>query len=311
MRLVTFAPDDTDGADRLGALITDDSVLDLTAAAVDDPRLRSMPALIASGDDGLKIARDLLDRAEFVRPLDSVQLRAPIPRPVKSVYCVGLNYRSHVEQNATALGLAPDIPDVPLFFTKPVTSVIGPDQPIRHDSRLTATLDYEIELAIVIGKGGTWIPREQAAEHIFGYTVVNDVSARELQWRTSQFLYGKGQDSYCPVGPAITTADAMPALDDVVLRLLVNDDVRQEEAAGNMIFAPETVVAELSRGITLEPGDIISLGTPGGCAYQMVPTQYLVPGDTVVMEVTGIGRMTNPVVEVAPARHRAASPSHP
>jgi 2-keto-4-pentenoate hydratase/2-oxohepta-3-ene-1,7-dioic acid hydratase in catechol pathway len=191
---------------------------------------------------------------------------------------VGLNFRSHVEQNAIALGQPIEIPDIPLFFSKPVTAVTGPDTPIKLDERLTSKLDWEVELTMVIGTGGTWIGEDEAKRHIFGYTIANDVSARDLQWRTSQFLYGKGQDTYCPLGPVIVTADEVPDLDDIEVELLVNGEVMQRESAGHMLFRPERVIAELSKGITLEPGDVITLGTPDGCGYQMVPPRFLKAG---------------------------------
>jgi 2-keto-4-pentenoate hydratase/2-oxohepta-3-ene-1,7-dioic acid hydratase in catechol pathway len=239
--------------------------------------------------------------------LRDVTLRAPIPRPRKNVYCVGLNFRSHVEQNAKALGQEPEIPNTPLFFSKPVTAVIGPGEPIRLDPRLTAKLDYEVELAMVIGRAGRWIPRAQAGDHIAGYTIVNDVSARDLQFRTSQFLYGKGQDSYAPLGPIVTTVDEMPDWGDAVSELLVNGEVRQQESLANMIFSPEDVVSELSKGITLEPGDIVSLGTPGGCGYQLTPPNFLADGDVVECRVTGIGSLVNPVRTVPGSELRNAT----
>ena len=213
------------------------------------------------------------------------------------MFCVGLNFRSHVEQNAMALGQPIEIPDVPLFFTKPPTAVVGPGAQIRLDGRLTNKLDWEVELAVVIGRGGTWMPRGGCRDHVFGYTLLNDVSARDLQWRTSQFFYGKGQDTYCPLGPAIVTADEI-RLAEVELELYVNGVVKQREY-GNMLFPPAAAISELSKGITLEPGDVISLGTPGGCGYQMVPAEFLVPGDVVECRATGIGSLANAVVAVS------------
>lgn len=302
MKLATFTRQDASQA--LGVLIGD-SVLDLSAAGPAAPAFASMLALIAAGPDALAAARELAGRAarpdpdrEIARhliPAAQAPLLAPIPRPAKNVFCVGLNFRSHVEQNAIALGQPVEIPDIPLFFSKPVTAVTGPDTPIRLDERLTGKLDWEVELTMVIGMGGTWIGEDEAKQHIFGYTIVNDVSARDLQWRTSQFLYGKGQDTYCPMGPVIVTADEMPGLDDIEVELLVNGEVMQRESAGHMLFRPERVIAELSKGITLEPGDVITLGTPDGCGYQMVPPRFLKAGDVVECRATGIGGLVNTV----------------
>lgn len=303
MKLVTFSS--PSGGEALGACIGDE-VLDLSAASHRDPIFDSMLHLIDAGHRGLRAAADLVAWAEsnsvqgptHRHSMASVRIVAPIPRPRKNVFCVGLNFRSHVEQNAVALGQPIEIPDVPLFFSKPTTSVVGPGDGIRCDPRLTSMLDYEVELAVVIGTGGTWIPREEVWDHIFGFTLVNDVSARDLQWRTSQFFYGKGLDSYCPMGPAIVTVDEMPPLDEVLLELSVNGEPRQSEAAGNMLFSPDVAISELSRGLTLEAGDVISMGTPGGCGYQLVPQVFLQAGDAVECRATGIGSLANPVVDV-------------
>ncbi len=305
MKFVTFSTAAL--GDRVGAML-DDGVVDLLGASGGDPVFASMVALAASGPHGKEMAAALCagfgrgpgtgGDSRFHHRLTEARLLAPVPRPRKNVYCVGLNYRSHVEQNAAALGQRLVIPEVPLFFSKPVTAVTGPGAPVRLDPRLTGKLDYEVELAVVMGKEGTWVDPEHVYDHIFGFTIVNDISARDLQWRTSQFLYGKGLDSYCPMGPTIVTVDEMPPLDEVMLELRVNGEVRQSETAGNMLFPPEVAVAELSRGITLEPGDVISLGTPGGCGYQMAPPSYLQPGDIVECRATAIGSLTNTVVGV-------------
>lgn len=304
MKLATFAR--SDGRQALGALLGD-SLLDLSEAAPETLAFGSMLALIGAGEPALDLARQLAGRTaegdpdvvKHLVPAAEARLLAPIPRPAKNVFCVGLNYRSHVEQNAIALGQPIEIPDVPLFFSKPVTAVTGPGTPIRLDERLTRKLDWEVELTLVIGTGGTWIPEEAAASHIFGYTIANDVSARDLQWRTSQFLYGKGQDTYCPLGPVIVTADEVPPLDEIETELLLNGEVMQRESAGHMLFRPERVIAELSKGITLEPGDVITLGTPDGCGYQMIPPRFLTAGDVVECRATGIGSLVNTVTSVA------------
>lgn len=303
MRLVTFASITSPSIERLG-LLTGDTVLDLSVASGGDPRFTSMLSLVEGGKnalkdlDGISIGvspkgmgpgRTLYDRA-------SVRIAAPIPRPRKNVFCVGLNFRSHVEQNASALGLPMAIPNVPLFFSKPPTAVVGSDEGIILDRRLTTKLDYEVELAVVIGKRGSWIQKDEVGEYIFGYTLLNDVSARDLQWRTTQMFYGKGLDTFCPIGPCIATADEVGAVEDVVLDLRVNGELRQHESVGNMIFSVGAVIAELSRGLTLEPGDVISLGTPGGCGYQMVPPRFLDVGDVVECSASRIGTLRNTII---------------
>ena len=301
MKLATFRHPDL--GEHIG-VIAGEHILDLTASDPGNESFATMLSLAAGGGEALARVADLVRMADeqgansglTILPLGEVSLRAPIPRPTKNVYCVGLNFKSHVEQNAAATGIAPDIPATPLFFSKPVTAVIGPGEGIIADDRLTQKLDYEVELAVVIGTGGTWITPERASEHILGFTLINDVSARDLQWRTSQFLYGKGLDSYCPQGPVIVTSDELGPLDTITLELFVNGEPRQSESAGNMLFDPAVAISELSRGITLEPGDLISLGTPGGCGYQMLPPRFLQIGDVVECRATGIGQLINPVV---------------
>jgi 2-keto-4-pentenoate hydratase/2-oxohepta-3-ene-1,7-dioic acid hydratase in catechol pathway len=301
MRLATF---DRNGSVHVGAVLDDERLVDLTAHSPDDPAFASMVSLIAADDEALARARGLVERAmsedasaASVTSLADVTLLAPIPRPTKNVFCVGLNYRSHVEANAAALGIRPDIPEVPLFFTKPPTAVIGPGQSIVHDARATSKLDYEVELAIVIGRGGSWIPEAEALDRVFGYTLVNDVSARDLQWRSTQMFFGKGQDTYCPVGPWIVDRASLGSGDGSGIHIgaRVNGEERQSDTTSELIFGVARIVSELSKGITLEPGDIIATGTPGGCGYQMVPTRFLEPGDVVDIWAEGIGSLENPV----------------
>jgi 2-keto-4-pentenoate hydratase/2-oxohepta-3-ene-1,7-dioic acid hydratase in catechol pathway len=308
MHLATFSRDG--GAAHVGVVLPAERILDLSAAAPAEPAFGSMLALIAAGDAGLEEAHRLTARAEaaeaaatarddvgrHVLPLADIRLQAPIPRPRKNVFCVGLNYRSHVEDNARALGIRAEVGEVPLFFSKPTTAVIGPGAPIRLDERLTGKLDYEVELGVVIGKGGTWIGEAHALEHVFGFTLVNDVSARDLQWRTSQMFIGKGLDSYCPIGPWIVDRGEAGDGADIELVCRVNGEVRQRDSTANLIFPVARIIAELSKGLTLEPGDIISTGTPGGCGYQLVPPRFLAAGDVVECAAEAIGRLANPVV---------------
>jgi 2-keto-4-pentenoate hydratase/2-oxohepta-3-ene-1,7-dioic acid hydratase in catechol pathway len=177
---------------------------------------------------------------------------------------------------------------------------VGPGEPILLDERLTAKLDYEVELAIDVGRGGSWIPESEALEHVFGYTLVNDVSARDLQWRTSQMFIGKGLDSYCPMGPWIAVADTASVAPAFELTCRVNGETRQRDSSANLIFSVARIVAELSKGIALEPGDVIATGTPGGCGYQLEPPRFLAVGDRVECAADGIGTLVNPVAAWAP-----------
>jgi 2-keto-4-pentenoate hydratase/2-oxohepta-3-ene-1,7-dioic acid hydratase in catechol pathway len=307
MRFATFVPRSApagQSSGHIGVVLDDDVVVDLTAATHGEPAFASMPAFLAAGEEGMERAREITAAATEAAggastrlPLAAVRCLAPIPRPSKNVFCVGLNYPSHVEANAAALGIRAEIGEVPLFFSKPPTAVIGPGDSIVHDSRVTAKLDYEVELAIVIGRGGTWIDEARALEHVFGYTLINDVSAREVQWRTSQMFIGKGLDTYCPMGPWIVDRSELGDASDVAVGCRVNGEDRQNDSTSSMIFGVARIVAELSRGLTLEPGDVIATGTPGGCGYQRVPPQFLEPGDVVECWAEGIGTLRNPVRE--------------
>jgi 2-keto-4-pentenoate hydratase/2-oxohepta-3-ene-1,7-dioic acid hydratase in catechol pathway len=301
VRYATFTPA-AGGPRHLGAMLSDDRVLDLTKSSPEDQALGSMLAFIDAGAAAAERA-SLAVRAAATGgadalvtfPLDSVRLEAPIPRPRKNIFCVGLNYASHVDANARALGIKPEVGDVPLFFTKPTTAVIGPGESIHLDERLTQKLDYEVELGIVIGRRGSWIDEATALDHVFGYTLVNDVSARDLQWRTSQMFYGKGLDTYAPIGPWIADPAEIGDASAIELRCLVNGEQRQRDSTRNLIFGIARIISELSKGLTLEPGDIIATGTPGGCGYQMLPPRFLDIGDVVECTAPGLGRLINPV----------------
>jgi 2-keto-4-pentenoate hydratase/2-oxohepta-3-ene-1,7-dioic acid hydratase in catechol pathway len=309
MRFATFRR--AGGGDRVGVVLADDRILDLAAAAPDEPAYASMLDLIASGSAGRGRAEAEVERAtgsdrdaaDLILPLAGVRLRAPIPRPRRNVFCVGMNYRSHVEDNARARGVRVEVGDVPLFFSKPPTAVVGTGEPILLDERVTRMLDYEVELAIVIGRGGSWIDEGHALEHVFGYTIVNDVSARDLQWRTSQMFIGKALDSYCPMGPWILASgepgsELAPLFD---IACAVNGEQRQRDSTSAMIFSVARIVAELSKGLALEPGDVIATGTPGGCGYQLQPPRFLEVGDVVACTVDGLGSLVNPVAAWAQA----------
>jgi 2-keto-4-pentenoate hydratase/2-oxohepta-3-ene-1,7-dioic acid hydratase in catechol pathway len=261
---------------------------DALAAAMD---AGGLPALIAAGPEGLRAVRAIL-AAPTARTIPTPRLRAPIPRPVKNVFCVGRNYADHIAEGERAQKVKVGISEQPVFFTKPPTAVIGPDaeSPIFPD--VSTKIDYEVELALVIGKAGRDIPRERAMEHVFGYTIVNDITARDVQRRHGgQFFKGKGFDGSCPMGPWIVTADDLPDPAALGLRLWVNGEKRQDGAVADMIFDIPTLIASLSEGLTLEPGDILATGTPSGVGYAMDPPCYLADGDVVECEIDGIGRL--------------------
>jgi 2-keto-4-pentenoate hydratase/2-oxohepta-3-ene-1,7-dioic acid hydratase in catechol pathway len=230
--------------------------------------------------------------------LDRVTLEAPIPRPVRNIFCVGKNYHEHALEFARSgfdsSAAAGAVPDHPIIFSKVPECVIGPGRPILIDPSVSTAIDYEAELAVVIGRGGRGISRAAALDHVYGYTIVNDVTARDLQGRHKQWLLGKSQDSFCPMGPWLATADEID-LGDTRVRCWVNDEMRQDANTRLLIFDVPTLIATISAGITLLPGDIIATGTPVGVGIGFNPPRYLQPGDRVRIEIGGIGVLENPV----------------
>lgn len=221
--------------------------------------------------------------------MSEYRLLAPIPRPGK-IFGSGINYASHKEENPDAV-----LPDEPGFFAKFPSSVCGPDDPIRLAAP-TSNVDYEVELAVVIGAPGRDITRETAIAHVFGYTVINDVSDRGVQFRPNQMVLGKGFDTFCPMGPVLVTADDLPELDHLAVQSYVNGELRQNALVSDMLFDIPALIAHASQNITLEPGDLITTGTPAGCGTFRRPPLWLRPGDTVDVVVEGVGTLSNPVI---------------
>ncbi len=229
-------------------------------------------------------------------PLSELTLLAPIPRPRKNILCLGLNYADHAAESLAAHGRAPVLPEHPVVFTKAVTSVTGPTADITLDEAVTTQLDWEVELAVIIGRGGRGIAAERALEHVFGYTVINDLSARDLQFRHKQYFLGKSLDGACPMGPWIVTADEIADPQQLDLRCWVNGELKQAANSRQQIFPIAETIAVLSRGMSLEPGDIIATGTPAGVGFARTPPQFLRAGDVVECEVEGIGRLRNKII---------------
>jgi 2-keto-4-pentenoate hydratase/2-oxohepta-3-ene-1,7-dioic acid hydratase in catechol pathway len=255
----------------------------------------NMPALIAGGEAMLRRARAAAETAPVVT--DAVLL-APIPRPSKNIFCVGKNYHEHAKEFAGSgfdASTKDVVPEAPVVFTKPPTSVSGPGDAIPSFLDPTDSVDYEGELAVVIGKGGRSPARADWAQHVFGYTIVNDVTARTLQHKHRQWVLGKGIDGFCPMGPAILTADEVPDPTRLRLTTHVNGELRQDALVADLIFDIPTLIEAISAGITLEPGDIIATGTPVGVGIGFKPPRFLKPGDVVRIEVAGIGVLENPV----------------
>lgn len=256
--------------------------------------------LITEGEDGLENVRWLLERHgtddAFLTSLEQVRLLAPIPRPSKNVFCIGRNYREHIVEGNRARGRDPnDFPKVIEVFTKPPTSVIGPLAPIARHAAITTQLDYEVELGIVIGKTGVDIPKAQALDFVFGYTIVNDVTARDLQKAHGQWFKGKGLDGSCPIGPYIVHKTAVTDPHALAIQLEVNGELRQDSNTSDLLFKIEDIVAQLSQGLTLEAGDIIATGTPSGVGLGLTPPRFLQAGDVITARITGLGELTNTV----------------
>lgn len=231
-------------------------------------------------------------------PLASVTIEAPIPRPARNVFCIGKNYHEHAKEFAGSgfdASAKEVVPEAPVVFTKPPSAVIGPGQPIPSYLDPTNSVDYEGEFTVVIGRGGRGITKADALSHVFGYTIINDVTARTTQHRHRQWVLGKGIDGFCPMGPAIVTADEVP--DPTALRLVtyVNGEKRQDAPISDLIFDIPTLIETISAGITLEPGDLIATGTPAGVGLGFKPPRFLKPGDVVRIEVDRIGALENPV----------------
>jgi 2-keto-4-pentenoate hydratase/2-oxohepta-3-ene-1,7-dioic acid hydratase in catechol pathway len=291
------------GTRRVGLVLDDGSALDGPAAAraagVDAAPLADMVATIRAWATLGPVLRAAAASppAGAVLAKGAYRLLAPIPRPAKNVFCVGRNYIEHVAEGDRAAGReTTEAPKYPQFFTKPPTAVIGPDDTVPSYAAITRVLDYEVELALIIGTEGSDIAPEKAFDHIFGYTVANDITARDLQRRHGQWFKGKGLDRSCPLGPWIVPADEIASPPDLRISLTVNGETRQDSRTSQLIFDIPTIIAALSQGLTFEPGDIIATGTPSGVGYAMVPPRVLGPGDVIAATVEGIGTLTTTVV---------------
>jgi 2-keto-4-pentenoate hydratase/2-oxohepta-3-ene-1,7-dioic acid hydratase in catechol pathway len=285
MRLFTYTAEE---GFRAGALAEEGSFVRLPFPTVLE--------LIAAGDAGLEAARAALASSPRL-PMAGLRLAAPIPRPGRNIFCLGWNYADHSREAAAMRGKPePKLPTRPIFFTKATTAVLAPEAAIPLHAGVTSQLDWEVELGVVVGRGGVDIPRERALEHVFGYTVINDVSAREVQvGHGGQFFKGKSLDGTCPMGPWIVTADEVPDPQALRLTCKVNGVVKQDGSTSQMIFDVAATLEWLSAGMTLLPGDVIASGTPSGVGFARTPPEYLGAGDVVECEVEGLGILRNPV----------------
>lgn len=315
MKLVTY---EIGGSVRIG-LAVDDWIVDLVKVCrrltreVEMSRLANaiqsgeMLRLLEGGEELLKVAakvekstRDLIRKGipdgmigDTLLHAKAVRLMAPIPRPRKNIVCLGLNYKDHWAETVGKRG--EPLPAVPVFFTKAPTAVIGPFDDVVYPTS-TKELDYEVELAFVIGKPGKNIPREEAYDYVLGYTIMNDVTARDFQRSHVQWFRSKSLDTFAPLGPYLVTKDEIPEPQRLDMKLKVNNEVRQQSNTVNMIFKISEIVEILSSDMTLEIGDIIATGTPAGVGVGMTPPKYLEPGDVIETEIEGLGSLRNAVV---------------
>jgi 2-keto-4-pentenoate hydratase/2-oxohepta-3-ene-1,7-dioic acid hydratase in catechol pathway len=290
MRVATFS---IGGERRVGLVDLDTQ----TVAAFDFTADRAKAGILALIErNGAEMPRTLSPI-----PLAQVEIEAPIPRPRRNIFCVGKNYHEHAHEFArsgfdSSAG-AGAIPKNPIIFSKVPESVVANHANVMIDPSVSTAIDYEAELAVIIGKGGRGISRADALDHVWGYTIVNDVTARDLQGKYSQWLIGKSQDTFCPMGPWAVTRDELD-LATAGIRCFVNGDLRQDSRISLLIFDIPTIIATLSQGITLKPGDIIATGTPVGVGIGFDPPKYLKAGDVVRIEIDGIGTLENRFIDM-------------
>jgi 2-keto-4-pentenoate hydratase/2-oxohepta-3-ene-1,7-dioic acid hydratase in catechol pathway len=269
---------------RLGAVLGDE----VAPLDVDLPAGTGVEAVLAAGPEETRVLIERARRGPSRLPLADLQLLAPVPKPSK-IFAVGLNYADHIAE----AGLP--TPQTPTIFAKYPNTIAGPRDPIQRP-RVSAALDYEGELAVVIGRRSRHVPRERAADVIGGYLVLNDVTVRDWQQHTPQWTMGKSFDTHAPTGPWLTLPDAVDA-GDLAIRTLVNGELRQQSNTRELVIDPHELIAFISQAVTLEPGDIIATGTPGGVGFLMDPPRYLTAGDEVRVEIDGLGVLINAVVD--------------
>ena len=286
---------------QLGALL-DETVIDIPQAALllaMEAPATTLTELIDAGDAGARAAWELAGQAASqgvaARAYADVKPLAPIPEPRRNILCLGKNYLEHAEEVARKMDVSAKAPSKPIIFTKATTAVIAPGQAIPSYPQYTSKLDYEAELALVIGTGGRDIIPEAAWQHVFGYTAINDISARDLQKDHFQWFRAKSLDGFAPMGPVLVHRSVMPQPSDIEVKCFVNGEQRQDERFDRLIFDVPTIISVLSAGMTLLPGDIIATGTPAGVGMGFSPPKYLQAGDEVVVDITGVGELRNPV----------------
>jgi 2-keto-4-pentenoate hydratase/2-oxohepta-3-ene-1,7-dioic acid hydratase in catechol pathway len=295
MRLINFSVGD--GTSRFGGISSDGGVIDLTNVGT----FRDLNSLVQAGPKAWDELATLIKEAEVVIPRAEVTLLAPFSELARNIFCVGKNYVEHATEfqgsgfdDANKSGQ--DIPKHPIFFTKADSTIIGPDQPIPASADPLESTDYEGELTVVIGKAGYRVDRSQAMDHIFGYTIINDVTSRGLQKKHNQWFLGKNIDGFCPMGPVVVTVDEIANVSDLELVTTVNGEQRQRAKLSQLIFDIPELIVTLSSVMKLNPGDLIATGTPAGVGVGFSPPKFLKKGDQVDITIKPIGTLSNPVI---------------
>ena len=261
----------------------------------------TMLALVQGGEPLLQQVRQVAEKVKndaacpTLLPLASVRLKAPIPHPPKNIFCLGRNYEEHAMERDRTLDKKEAVPQYPIIFTKPWTAIIASGEPILNHSQITKALDYEVELTVVIGKQASYVSKDKAMDYIFGYTIMNDISARDLQRQHNQWFRGKALDTSAPMGPYLVHKSAVADPHNLEISTRVNGELRQNATTKEMIFDIPTIINTISSGITLEPGDMIATGTPGGVGVYFNPPKLLKPGDQLELTITGLGTLKNTV----------------
>lgn len=293
MRFVSFRKDDQVS---IGGLVPNkETVVDLTEKGLP----ADLTSLIEMGEEGLSMAEIAIQEGSQIS-MKEIEILAPFPRPQRNVMCVGKNYFEHSKEfensgfDSTSGGQT--VPDAPVIFTKATTSITGPGKPIPASSDPSGSTDYEGELGVVIGQRGRNISKTDAFDYIYGYTIINDVTARNLQQLHKQWFLGKSLDGFCPMGPLLVTADEIDDVTKLNLRTYVNKELRQDACVKDLIFDIPTIIATLSSLFTIVPGDIIATGTPAGVGIGFKPPKFLKPGDLVTIEIDQLGILENPVI---------------
>lgn len=297
MKFLTFL---SAGVQQVGIMTPKGDVFQLSKVWAGSVNLSHVGDFIELGEDAIikvnKIIEKHGDDPSMILSLDEIKIVAPIPKPVKNIFCIGRNYREHIIEGNRARGRNPDdFPKVIEVFTKPPTSVVGTLDKILRHSHITEQLDYEVELGVIIGKSGIDISPEHAMDHIFGYTIINDVTARDLQSAHGQWFKGKSLDSTCPMGPYIVHKSLVPDPHILDISLSVNGEMRQASNTSDLLFKLESIVSQLSAGMTLQAGDIIATGTPSGVGLGLVPPIFLKSGDVLKAKISGLGELINTV----------------